>query len=746
MKNHTLNSNQLYNHSCLRTWRRVAGVCGILAIAGSLPSILNAEDGEPLQELEAFEVRSPVFARLVEEFAQPIRVVDGETLALLRQSSIGETLASLPGVSSTNYFPGASRPIIRGFSNDRIRILSNGVDTLDASIGSSDHAVALEPHLVEEIEIVRGPASLLYGSNAVGGVVNATDRRIPRRPYGAALSSELGVEYDSAPNGWTQRGIVGGDVGDFSWTVTGLRRRHGDLSIPGDAATDPELAAQQRRGTLENSGVSTNDYSFGTAWIKEDRIAGISISRFETRYGLGFEVENEVDGINPDGSLDIDREFDDRVEIDARQTRVDAFVGWIEPLPSIAEVRWRIGLSDYIHDELEDDEVGTTFKNRGFETRLEFVHEPIGIFEGAFGLQASQSRFSAVGDEAFIRPNRTRRLGLFLFEEAPVGDWTLQAGGRIEYQQIKVSACERDNLPGATGLPDDDSRWATSASVGAIRDLGERTRFTLNLSYTERLPSAQELYADGPHVGTFAFERSDSLDGRRFKTEDSFGIDVGLETQFERLTLSGNAFFQHFRNYISLQRTGELAFENSDDTFTIVQPSDVDAAFLAGRLGAGEENEFIEVTRYRQISARYMGIETEANLTLYEDSERLISGILTGDWVRAEDRTNSQPLPRIPPMRLGAELRYNDSQWILSASHRYVFSQSRTALFEEETSGFHWTTLQAAYRFDHSKSSSTAFVRVENLFDNEARSHSSFVKQLAPLSGRNIRVGISHSF
>jgi iron complex outermembrane receptor protein len=721
-------------------------LCAVFVNAAIAQDSTVSTEAEPLMQLEAFEVRSPAFTRLVDDFAQPVRVIDSETLAELRQSSIGETLAGLPGVSSTNYFPGASRPVIRGFSNDRIRILANGIDTLDASVGSHDHAVGLEPHLVEEVEIVRGPASLLYGSNAVGGVVNANDRRIPRRPFGASLSGELGLEYDSAPNGWTQRGLVGGDVGSFSWTATGLRRRHGDLSIPGDAAVDPDLASQQRSGTLENSAVSTNDYSFGTAWIKEDRIAGISISRFETRYGLGFEVENEVVGINPDGSLDIDRQFDDRVEIDARQTRVDAFAGWIDPLPSISELRWRIGLSDYAHDELEDGDVGTTFKNRGFETRLELVHEPVGIFEGAFGIQASQSRFSAIGDEAFIRPNRTRRMGLFIFEEAPMGEWTLQAGARVEYQEINVSAFERDNLPGATGIPANDSRWATSASLGAIRDLGDRTRFTLGLSYTERLPSAQELYADGPHIGTFAFERSDSINGPTFKTEDSFGIDLGLETRLERLTLSGNVFFQHFRNYISLQRTGELAFENNDDTFDIVNQADVDAAFLAGRLAAGEENEFIEVTRYRQTSARYYGAETEANLALFQDDERVLAGVFTGDWVWAEDRSTGEAIPRMPPLRLGAELRYTDRRLFLSANHRYVFRQSRTSPFEEVTNGFHWTTLQAAYSFGGTHSSSTAFVRVENLFDNEARSHTSFVKQLAPLSGRNVRVGISHRF
>ncbi|TVP82342.1 MAG: TonB-dependent receptor, partial [Puniceicoccaceae bacterium] len=416
------------------------------------------------------------------------------------------------------------------------------------------------------------------------------------------------------------------------------------------------------------------------------------------------------------------------------------------PFSWAEELRFRFAWSDYEHVELEDGEVGTTFTNEAFEGRIELVHEALaGGLEGAFGAQFSQSRFAAVGDEAFLRPNRTRKVGLFFFEELPLDQWTLQFGGRVEYQRIQVSAFDRDELPGASGQPDDFSDYGLSASLGLIRELNETTQLTLSLSYTERLPSAQELYADGPHIGTFAFERSDAIDGSGFETEDSIGIDLGLRHSSPRFSADGSVFYQYFRNFISLRRTDELAFENNDDTFTIISRDDIDNAFLAGRIADGEANDFIDVTRYQQVDAHYYGIEGSLTYHALATGAQGLDITLTGDLVRAQERSGGGNLPRIPPARLGAEVVYRQGPIELGARHRYIFSQRRTAENETTTSGYQLTSLRASYAFGEN-SQGTVFLRVDNLFDNEARSHTSFVKDRAPLPGRNLRLGIAYTF
>ena len=719
-----------------------AGFCAVFTALS-----LSAEPAsEEPQALETFEVRGLEFRSLVEDFAQPTLFLEAADLANRLEGSIGETLDGLPGISSTNYFPGASRPIIRGFSNDRVRILSNGVDTLDASVGSLDHAVALEPHLIEEIELVRGPASLLYGSNAVGGVVNATDRRIARRPADADVTGLAKLEYGSAADGWTYSGYAAGDVGPMTWSLTGLLRRHGDLRIPGDANTDPALNEGRRSGILENSFVRTEDWSGGFSYIQDHIVAGIAFSGFNTNYGIGFETESEVVSRAPDGSLIIEREQDDAVEIDLEQFRIDTLLALLEPFSWAEELRFRFAWSDYEHVELEDGEVGTTFTNQAFEGRVELVHEPLaGGLEGAFGAQFSQSQFAAIGDEAFLRPNRTRKVGLFFFEELPMDRWTLQFGGRVEYQRIQVSAFERDNLPGAAGQPGDFSDYGLSGSLGLIRDLNDSTKLSISLSYTERLPSAQELYADGPHIGTFAFERSDAIGRKGFETEDSLGIDLGLRHQSPRFSADGSVFYQYFRNFISLRRTDELAFENNDGTFAIVRRDDIDNAFLADRIADGEENTFIDVTRYQQVDAHYYGIEGSFTYHALAREGQSLDLTLTGDWVRAQERSGGGNLPRIPPMRLGAEVSYRQGPLELGARHRYVFSQNRTAENETRTAGYQLTSLSASYAFG-AASQGTVFLRIDNLFDNKARSHTSFVKDRAPLPGRNLRIGVAYAF
>lgn len=704
----------------------------------------TAVGAEPVVELDEFRVTASLVARTAEDFAQPVEVLTGGSLGQRLTASIGETLAGLPGVASTQYFPGASRPVIRGYSNDRIRVLSNGLDVIDASVGSHDHAVAIEPYRVERIEIVRGPATLAFGGNTVGGMVNVVDNRIPGRdakPEQGIFSASL----DSATDGFSASGSALVQVGEWGVRGGGLVRRHGDLRIPGRAALDPELAVDQPEGRLENSFVRTDEASLGIGRAWEGRHAGMAVMYFATRYGLGREVEEEVVGIGEDGQLIIERELDDAVRIDLEQWRWDGRWGtdglgrWAETL----EVK--LGLADYWHAELEDGEIGTEFRNRGFEGRVEATHDLLDDVSGVLGLQVGQSRFEATGDEAFLRPTRTDSLGLFLFEEWKTGQHTLQAGVRWDHRRIRPELYERDEITGTTVPPDAYRGDAFSGALGWIYRPDQHLRFNLNLGHTERLPGAQELYADGPHIGTFAYEVSDHLE-RPFAIERAHTIDAGFSARFERLTLGVDLFVHQFRNFISLRRTGELAFENEDDSFTLIDRADIDEAFLTAREAAGEDTEFLQVTRYQSTRARFYGGEVQATLDLFSAGEWESALTLRADRVLATDRETGESLPRITPTRVTARWDLRSGPWTGGLEAQRHFARTRLAPFETPTRAFTLVKLDATYTLVDADRAWRVFGRVDNLLDREARSATSFVKDLAPLGGRSLRLGVDLLF
>jgi iron complex outermembrane receptor protein len=697
-----------------------------------------------IQELEEKQIISLPLPRGSEDYAQPATSLSTEDLRFSLEASLGETLDGLPGVSSTNYFPGASRPIIRGFSNDRIRILSNGVDGIDASVGSLDHALTVEPYLAERVEIIRGPAVLLYGSNAVGGVVNVIDNRVPGNLPVAPLRTELHLSGDSASRGGVGHFKTQGREGALAFQVSGLFRQNGNLRIPGFGASDPELQVDDERGVLLNSFVHTREASVGLSRLWDDSFAGGALSFFRARYGLGRELGQEIEEINPDGSFDIEAELDDPVWIEMEQWRLDFRGGLTSRVEFIEEINWRLGIASYEHSEIEDGDIGTTFKNDGFELRTEFVHRPVGDWNGAFGFQLSRSDFEATGGEAFLRPTTTTRLGLFLFEELDLSPFTLQGGLRLEHQRTSPEFFERDEIVGNTELPDSFSKFGLSGATGLIWRPSAAHRLSFNYSYTQRLPSAQELYADGPHVGTFAYELSDSLEGDQFGREISHGVELSHRFRTGSFEFTTNLFYNRFQNFINLRRTGEFAFENEDETFTIINSSLIDQAFLDGRVAAGEENEFIAVTRYQRSGAEFYGLEVEARWNFWNEGSRGLDLTLVTDLVRAKDTDSGDPLPRIPPARFGGDLQYSSASWVATLGARHNLRQSRTAPFETETGGYTLVNFGTAYRLPtrEDRGELILFGRIDNIFDVEARNHTSFVKDLAPLGGRNIRLGV----
>ncbi|WP_239251132.1 TonB-dependent receptor, partial [Candidatus Nitrotoga sp. M5] len=361
---------------------------------------------------------NPMGSALI-DLVSPVSVLSGKELSFRQESTLGETLSKLPGISSTYFGPNASRPVIRGLDGDRVRIMQNGVGMLDVSALSPDHATAVDPLLVDRIEVVRGPAALMYGGAAVGGVVNTLDNRIPQYSIdgytgrvepriGGAANERSGAAVLEAGNGLV---AIHADIAS---------RQTDDLRIPGFARSNQQRAlddpaVEQSKGRLTNSSSSSDSGAVGASLTFDEGYLGLSYSDLKTNYGSVAEP-------------------DVRVDMNSKRLGV---AGEVRELGSfVQEVKFKYNHTDYLHNELEDGEIATTFKNKGYETRIDATHAKLGPFTGAFGVQLSNTDSSALGEEAFLPQVNTDTKALYIYEEAKFGNVKLTAGGRNEHTTV----------------------------------------------------------------------------------------------------------------------------------------------------------------------------------------------------------------------------------------------------------------------------------------------------------------------
>jgi len=465
------------------------------------------------------------------QLASPTTVLEGDDLTLHQQGSLGETLNKQPGVSSSYFGPGASRPIIRGLDGDRIRILRNGVGALDASSLSYDHAVPLDPVNVERIEIVRGPAALLYGGNAIGGVVNTFDNRIPT----AAIDGIHGageLRYGGADTTRSSAGKLEAGDGTFALHLDANAREFNDLKIPGYARSRhaPESEdADEKKGRLGNSNGRQDGGAVGGSYTWEDGYAGLSYSTYDANYGSPAEQD---------------------VRIRMKQDHY-AFASEIRNLQGpFSSLKIDAGYTDYEHREIEGGEVGTTFKNKGYEARVEARHVPIGPVEGVIGAQVNRNEFSALGEEAFVPQTDTNSGALFVLEELQATErLKLSLGGRLERTVVDPDAKGNERFAAADRSK---SFTAGSLSSGAVFTLTPIWSLAATLGYTERAPTFYELYANGAHVATGTYE----VGNANLSKEKAVSSDLAL--RFDNGTHKGSVgvFYSHFSNYIGLLGTG----------------------------------------------------------------------------------------------------------------------------------------------------------------------------------------------
>lgn len=682
--------------------RRVGAAIGEADIAaGASRSVEIVLD--PAIHSEEIVVTAGPDSRRESEVYQPVTVVRADEIAQRLQPTIGETLNEQPGVSSTYFGPGASRPIIRGFGSDRIRILSEGLGTSDASNVSPDHAVTVDPASAQQIEIVRGPATLLYGSNAVGGVVNVIDDRIPNRVPAAPIGGHVDLRGGTVSDERTGSLSLNGGAGKFGWHVDFTKRDTGDYEIPGPAehhheGEEPE--EEEHAGILENSSLESQAGTIGAAFVGDRGFLGVSFNRFETNYGIpghGHHHEEEPPAARRMGLLQ--EEEEEFVRIDMEQNRFDV-KGELTDIGIFRNVRLRLGSNDYEHVELEGDAIGTRFTNDGFEGRLEATHQPLGRLRGSIGVQVTNNDFAAVGDEAFIPPTTTESLAAFIFEEIPGERLDFQFGARFETQDISVDDAELPDL----------SFDGVSASVGTIYRPAEGYSVAASLARAARLPTSTELYANGAHIATSQFEIGDVNLGE----ETSLGLDISFRKTAGRL-----------RGQINL-------FNNSFDGFIFDAPT-------------GEEADGLPVFRYVQADATFRGIEVDGHAEIWHAGSNHLELEAGADYVRAE-LDNGGSLPRIPPFRTSIGLRFEGGPFSAMAEVRRYSEQDEVADFEEATEGYTLVNATLGYRFFSANTVHDLLLRGTNLTDELARQHTSPLKERAPLPGRDFTLAYRVTF
>ncbi|HSM50095.1 MAG TPA: TonB-dependent receptor, partial [Thermoanaerobaculia bacterium] len=563
---------------------------------------------DPAIHAEAIVVSASPEARSLGDLAQPVSVVSGDELLVVLQPTLGETLSGQVGVASTSYGAGSSRPVIRGLAGDRIRVLASGIGTGDVSTTSPDHAVAVDAMGAERIEIVRGPATLLYGSSAIGGVVNVIHPAIPEYLPERPLTGAVQLHGASAAEEKSGAVELGGSFGKIAWHADYGRREAGDYEIPGlpesgeEEHEDGEHEDEPFSGRLENSGVESERGSVGFSWVGERGFVGLSVGRYETLYGIPGHSHAHGHGHEEHGEEEHgEEEHDDgeeSVTSDLEQTRIDLKGEWQLASGPFRGVKARLGVADYEHVELEGDEVGTRFRNDSWEGRLELPHRALGPFTGAIGMQAGRREFSAVGEESFTPPSVTDSWGLFAFEEAVTGPVRWQLGLRYERQEARAEA------PGAP----ERSLDGLSASLGWVWSPAEAWSLGLALARSSKLPNAEELFSNGPHAATRSYEIGDP----DLEVETSLGLDLSLRRRTGRLTGEVHFFWNRFADFIYERATGE-------------------------------EIDELPVYRYTQADAEFWGGELEAHLQLYHVEPHHLELELLADWVRAELRETGQP-------------------------------------------------------------------------------------------------------
>lgn len=692
--NHPLNPSFLCRSSALHAGQTAAA----LAVA-----LLISTLGQEAQAQQAPAALSEVTVSASglqlgsDDMATPVSVLEGDELVRRREGTLGETLNSEPGIQSTHFGAGASRPVIRGMDGPRVQVLSDGSEVQDASTVSPDHAVVSEPLLARQIEVLRGPSALIHGGGAIGGVVNVLDDKIPTAIPQKGYEGSAEVRTGTGAREKTGAFQLTGGAGNLAVHVEGLARDAGDYRVGSGWSGGSKVPGSFSR---------TDAGSLGLSWIGDQGYLGVAYTRQTAKYGLpghnhsfdgchtlGDHLHCSNDGHDHgDGSTPA---LGDVPVVDMHSDRWDVRGELRNPFAGFAALRLRAGVTDYRHDEIEGSAVSTTFRNKAHDVRVELQHEPIAGWRGVFGVQATQRKFSAEGEEAYVQPTDTRRAGLFLLEEYQWQQWRFAAALRHEHQTVDAIT---------SGLS--SSHNGTSASLSAVWRFTPGYQLSTSLTQARRMPTAEELYANGLHMATSTYERGNP----DLKPETAQSIDLGLRKITGDTTFGVSVYRNRVKDYIYGRTLDEL--------------------------------NGLQLLQYSQADATFTGLEAQVRQRL----TRNLGVTLFGDMVRAKLDAGGY-LPRIPAARAGLRLDASWKAWDGQVEWVQVARQNRIADFETATPGYGMLNLGVTYSSRFAGGTPwQLYVKGNNLTDRLAYAHTSFIKDAAPLMGRNITVGMKVSF
>ena len=682
------------------------------------------------KEEEVFVISSPL-SRSASETALPVTTVDGEKLRESVSNTLGESLKSVPGINSASFGPGVGNPVVRGQTGNRVRVLSNGLGTADASTVSGDHANSVDPLVATGVEIIKGPATLLYGSGAIGGVVNVLDNRIPSKPV---EKTKFGLEqkHDTADDGNSTVLVLDSGTESFAWHIDASHKNTNNVSIPGFAILEDEeeegVEEEEEENTfgfIENSDLETSSINLGGSLIWDEDYVGLSIGYIEKEYGLppgahGHEEEGDA-LLDPVIGGEEEEEEDVLVRIDMEEIRADLkgkfhFDGFWNSfafhLSSIDYEHMEIEIEDEHGEEEpgagleEEEEEPTVFSNDAFVSRFELVHGEDKLssgWHGALGLEVNVSEFVAEGIEAFIPRSDIESLAIFYVESLTITDWIFEFGARAETQSIEPGNCGEDHN-------------SLSLSAASIWKFSETTNLSVGISRSSRAPSVEELFSNidtdtcelpvddsdlVEHAATGLFERGDpDLDN-----EISHNIEVGIKKHKGDLHGEFNVYYNEISDYIFLLETEE------------------------------------EIADYLQSDASFTGFEFEGHYVINLDGDSHFDIKLLADAVFAELDEGGN-LPRIPPWRFGVELAYLAKDWVIRVNATQAGEQDEVAEEETPTDGYTDLSIYGDYHWDFGDTSLVAFAKGTNLLDEEIRLHTSFVKDFSPEPGIGFELGL----
>ncbi|MFZ7813303.1 zinc piracy TonB-dependent receptor ZnuD [Acinetobacter lwoffii] len=675
----------------------------------------------PVQTLDTIQVQAHPLVQTAADFAVADHVVDQKALSE-RATTIGDALADELGVYSNQYGSGSSRPVIRGQDGPRVKVLQHASETADVSTLSPDHAVTVDPILAKQVEVIRGPSTLLYGAGTVGGLVNVTDQKIPTQMPEDGLEGSVGVRYNSGSDEkLANAGVTAGIGENFALRIEGSKRKANDYIAPDYFHEhDDELEKERRVGNTFAEGQTVN---IGGSWIHDRGFVGLSYSNRQDQYGLpGHSHEYHgcvLHGDHFHGCPTPDPDAPAHEEhggpwVDLKSERYEVRTELEQPFAGVEKLRAHASITDYEHNELEESEVISNFKSKGYDGRLELVHVPVAGWEGVIGTQISQQKINLAasehdhhedGDEddeehhvhgsSVVMPDtKTDKFSLFALEHKQLGDVHVELGARVDHQKVKVDSDQKDYS--GTGV---------SASAAANWEFAPNYKLSVVGSHQQRLPLAQELYADGLHFATNTYE----LGNPDLDKETSNNLELGLHYEGDKLDYHVHVYHNWFDDYIY----GE----------TVAQKGN-----LRG-------------VQYTQDKARFYGTEAQAGYQI-NDMYKLS---VFGDYVRG--KIEGENAPRVPAGRLGTKVEADFADgWSGLAEYYHVFNQDKIASYEDETQGYNMVNVGLSYANNLADNNAyRVYFKANNLLDDQVYSHTSFLSNI-PQVGRNFTVGVQYDF